>query len=159
MESNRTVTLRSSNNKLFTLSEKAASRSKLINDMLNDYEDESVFPLPEVKADALAKIVEYLKHYENSEPKDIPKPLKDSQINKILDEWDYNFINTISKEEAINLINAANYMDISSLLHLTACKIASWMLDKDVEVVRKEFGIVNDMTEEEQQEYDKFKLE
>ena len=159
MESNRTVNLRSSNNKLFKLSEKAASRSKLIKDMINDYEDEVDFPLPEVRTEALEKIVEYLKHYENSEPKEIPRPLQDSQINKILDEWDFNFINSISKEEAINLINAANYMDISSLLHLTACKIASWMLDKDVETVRKEFGIVNDMTEEEQKEYDKFKIE
>ena len=85
---------------MFKLSEKAASRSKLIKDMINDYEDEVDFPLPEVRTEALEKIVEYLKHYENSEPKEIPRPLQDSQINKILDEWDFNFINSISKEEA-----------------------------------------------------------
>ena len=77
MESEKTITLKSSDGQSFQIGTKAASRSKLINDILKDYQDESDFPLPEVDGKTLKKIIEYLEHYKDSEPKEIPKPLKD----------------------------------------------------------------------------------
>ena len=131
MQDSITITLISSDNQPFTLSAKAASRSRLIKDMTTDYEEQPDFPMENINSSTLSKIVEYLKHYQNTEPKEIPKPLKNSQIETILDPWDLNYINSISKEEAFNIINATNYMDISSLNQLCACKIAAELLMKD----------------------------
>ena len=130
-DSNTTITLISSDNQPFMLSAKAASRSRLVKDMTTDFEAQPDFPMENIHSSTLSKIVEYLKHYQNTEPKDIQKPLKNSQIDTLLDPWDLNFINSLSKEEAFNIINATNYMDISSLNQLCACKIAAELIMKE----------------------------
>ena len=158
MESEKTITLKSSDNQSFQIGTKAASRSKLINDILKDYQDESDFPLPEVDGKTLKKIIEYLEHYKDSEPKEIPKPLKDSKLENVIEKWDADYILPIPKEECVGIINAANYMDIPSLLQLACAKIAALMMDLPVEEIQKEFGIENDMTEEEAAEYDKYPI-
>lgn len=131
MSAGKTITLISSDNQSFTISFKAASRSKLVKDMCTDYEDQVEFPMRNIHSSSLSKIIEYLEHYQDSEPKEIPKPLKDSQIETILDEWDLTYINSLSKEEAFNIVNATNLMDISSLNQLCACKIAAELLSKN----------------------------
>ena len=158
MESEKTITLKSSDNQSFQIGTKAASRSKLINDILKDYQDESDFPLPEVDGKTLKKIIAYLEHYKDSEPKEIPKPLKDSKLENVIEKWDADYILPIPKEECVSIINAANYMDIPSLLQLACAKIAALMMDLPVEEIQKEFGIENDMTEEEAAEYDKYPI-
>ena len=48
------------------------------------------------------------------------------------------------------LILAANYMDIKSLLDLTCAKVASMLKGKTPEEIQKTFNIVNDFTPEEE---------
>ena len=43
-------------------------------------------------------------------------------LNEVINEWDVNFINSIELDNVFDLINAANYMDISSLLDLSCVK-------------------------------------
>ena len=50
----------------------------------------------------------------------------------------------------LQLILAANYLDIKPLLDLTCAKIASMMKDKTTEEMRQIFNIVNDFTPEEE---------
>ena len=47
-------------------------------------------------------------------------------------------------------LQAANYMDIKSLLDLTCAKVASMIKGKTPEDIRKTFNIVNDFTPEEE---------
>ena len=47
-------------------------------------------------------------------------------------------------------VQAANYMDIKSLLDLTCAKVASMIKGKTPEDIRKTFNIVNDFTPEEE---------
>lgn len=155
----REIILKTSDGQEFHIKEKAASRSKLIKDILTDYQDENIIPLPEVDGKTLTKILEYLEHYVNSEPKEIPKPLKDSHLEKVIDKWDADYILPLSKEECVNIVNAANYMDIPSLLQLACAKIAASMIDLPIAQIQKEFGIENDMTEEEAAEYDKYPID
>ena len=153
------ITLKSNDGALFTLNEKAVLRSNLIAGILVDYEDNTEVPLPDVNGTTLGRIVEYLKHYENSEPKPIPKPLKNSHIDEILDEWDFNFVDNIPLDESIDLLNAANYMDIEPLLQLACCKISSEMIDRPVEEVRELFGITSEISKEEMEEMDKYPID
>jgi len=152
------ITLKSKENKQFKISEKAANRAKVIKDILIDYEKGAEIPL-EIESDTLEVIIKYLEHYANEEPKEIPKPLTSSDISKVLDPWDFEFISKVSLEKVIDLVNGANYMDIPSLLQLSLCRIGSEMLDKPIEEVRKNFKIDDDMEEDERKEYDKYPLD
>ena len=62
-------------------------------------------------------------------------------------------------DEAINLVNAANYLQIDGLQNILAAKLAHEMCNCDTEEARRKFGIECDMTEEEIAEYDKYPLD
>ena len=62
-------------------------------------------------------------------------------------------------EEAINLINAANYLQIDGLLNILAAKLAYEMCNCEEEEAKQKFGIECDMTEEEIAEYDNYPLD
>ncbi len=159
MSADKEIKLKSNDEQVFTIKESAVKRSRLVEGILADYEDNTEVPLPDVNGKTLKRIVDYLIHYENSEPKAIPKPLKNSHIDEILDEWDYNFIIEVPLDDSIDLLNAANYMDIPPLLQLACCRIASEMVDRPVEEVRELFGITCDMTKEEMEEMDKYPID
>ena len=158
MAENAQITLKSSEDKQFKISEKAAKRAKVFNDLLEDYGKNENIPL-EINSETLESVIKYLEHYENQEPKIIEKPLKSSDLTKVLDTWDYEFISKFSLEKSIDLVNAANYINLDSLLQLSLCRIASEMVDQPIEEVQKKFGIESDMTEEEKKEIDQYPLD
>ena len=152
--------LKSSDGKTFEVNEKILSTSKFFKDLINDYpQPDQEITINQVDGKNIEKIIEYLKHYENEKPKEIPKPLPNNDLKSILNEWDYNFINPLSIEDLIDLINAANFLDIGDLVALTAAKLAAEMLTGTIEEVREKFGIKCDMTEEEIAEVDKYPLD
>ena len=159
MSEDKEIKLKSNDEQVFTIKEKAVNRSNLVKGILADYEDNTEVPLPDVNGKTLKRVVDYLTHYENSEPKPIPKPLKNSHIDEILDKWDYDFIIEVPLDDSIDLLNAANYMDIAPLLQLACCRIASEMIDRPVDEVRELFGITCDMTKEEMEEMDKYPID
>ena len=108
--------------------------------------------------DILKKVVEYLTYYKDKTPKDIPKPMPSASLNEVIDEWDVNFINSIELDNVFDLINAANYMDISSLLDLSCAKIASLMKGKTAQEIRTMFNIECDLSEEELKEYEEYQI-
>ena len=152
--------LKSSDGKIFEVNEKILSTSKFFKDLINDYpQPDQEITINQVDGKNIEKIIEYLKHYENEKPKEIPKPLPNNDLKSILSEWDYNFINPLSIADLIDLINAANFLDIGDLVALTAAKLAAEMLTGTIEEVREKFGIKCDMTEEEIAEVDKYPLD
>ena len=107
-----TITLKSSDGQQFLIDVKSAKRSTYIADLIEEYKGETEFLIPEVEAKILKKIVEYLIHYKDTEPKDIKRPLNDSKIEKILDKWDYTYITSFALADCVDLLNAATFMDI-----------------------------------------------
>ena len=81
-----------------------------------------------------------------------------SNLNEVIDEWDVNFINSIELDGIFDLINAANYMDINSLLDLACAKIASLMKGKSAQEIRAMFNIECDLTEDELKEYEEYQI-
>merc|ERR1711924_395342 len=58
-------------------------------------------------------------------PEEIQKPLKSTNLMECgVSEWDSEYVN-IEQEVLFELILAANYLDIKSLLDLTCAKVAS----------------------------------
>ena len=141
--------------------EKILNTSKFFKELIIDYpQPDQEITINQVDGKNLEKIIEFLKHYENEKPKEIPKPLPNNDLKSILSEWDYNYINPLSIADLIDLINAAaNFLNIDDLVALTAAKLAAEMLTGTIEEVREKFGIKCDMTEEEIAEVDKYPLD
>jgi len=143
-------------------------KSKLLSGLIQDYgDDDDEIPLNEVDSKNFELIIDYLVHYKDKEPKEIPKPFPERTdeefLKGILDNndnnWTYYFISKLSIEEAFNLINCSFYLQIEGLVNLLAAKIAHEMCNCEVEEARRKFGIECDMSEEEIAEYDKYPLD
>ena len=104
----------------------------------------------QTKTAILSKIIDYLKYHKGLEAEEIQKPLKSTDLVACgVSEWDVEYVN-IDQEVLFELILAANYLDIKSLLDLTCAKVASMIKGKNTEEIRKQFNIVNDFTPEEE---------
>ena len=159
------VKLKSSDGKIFEVPIDILQKSKLFADInQSDEDEENEIKLKEVDGKNLERIIEYLKHYKDIEPKEIPKPFPertdDAFLRSILnDDWTFDYIQSMTLEEAINLINAANYLQIDGLINILTAKLSHEMCNCDVEEQRRKFGIECDMTEEEIAENDKYPLD
>ena len=159
------VKLKSSDGKIFEVPIDILQKSKLFTDInQNDEDEENEIELKEVDGKNLERIIEYLKHYKDIEPKEIPKPFPertdDAFFRSILnDDWTFDFLQNMTLDEGINLINAANYLEINGLINILAAKLAHEMCNCEVEEARRKFGIEGDMTEEEIAEYDNYPLD
>ena len=164
MESQK-VQLKSSDNVIFEVPVDILQKAKLLSDLLYEAseEKETIF-LREVGSFSLEKIIQYLEHYKDFEPKEIPKPFPertdDAFLRGILnDDWTFDFLQQTSLEDLINLVNAANYLQIDGLINIIAAKLAHEMCNCEIEEARRKFGIECDMTEEEIAEIDKYPLD
>jgi len=154
----KNLILTSSDNQKIAIDSKSAERSILLKGLILDYSEDSEIPMPDIKGDVLKKCVEYLSNYKDTDPKELPKPLPSPNLLDVTDEWDVNFINGIDLDTTFDLINAANYMDIKSLLDLACAKVASIMKGKTAEEIRTIFNIECDLTEDELKEYEEYQI-
>ena len=145
------ITLVSSDGEKMQVTAKAAQRSQLVKGIIEDYPDDAEVPLNNVKSNILKKIKEYLDHYQDSDPKEIERPLASQNYQDCVDNWDFEFIN-VDLDLIFEIILASNYMDIKPLLELASSKVASIIKGKTPEEIRKTFNIQNDFTPEEEQQ-------
>jgi S-phase kinase-associated protein 1 len=145
------ITLVSTDGEKMTISSKAAQRSQLVKGIIEDYPDDAEVPLNNVKSVILKKVKDYLEHYQDSEPREIERPLSSQNYQECVDAWDFEYIN-VELDQIFELILAANYMDIKPLLELASSKVASIIKGKSPEEIRKTFNITNDFTPEEEQQ-------
>ncbi|CAK0838284.1 unnamed protein product [Prorocentrum cordatum] len=142
--------LKSSQGEVFEVEPEVACMSTLIKNMVDDSGTDEEIPLPNVKTAILSKVLDYCKYHKDNAPEEIQKPLKSTSLIECgVSEWDSEYVN-IEQEVLFELILAANYLDIKSLLDLTCAKVASMIKGKNTEEIRQQFNIVNDFTPEEE---------
>jgi len=131
------------------------NHSILLQDLLEDEEDEEdeddtpIVPLQSIDSKTLEKVLEYCKHQNNIKAAKIEeKPLKED-LKNVNCNWENEFIN-IKVTELLNLVKAANYLNIPELLNLTSTTVASLIKGNSPEQIRDLFGIENDFTAEEE---------
>ncbi|CAK4097631.1 unnamed protein product [Aphanomyces euteiches] len=140
MTSKGRVNLVSTEGESFKVTYDVAVMSNLIKEQIEDISDVAQeIPLPNVKTNVLVKIVEFINYHHANPMKEIPKPIK----------WDLDFINT-SYEMIFELILAANYLNIKSLLELACARMSGVMFGKTPEEIREMFGIKEQFTPEEE---------
>jgi len=149
-DKDETLKLVSQEEEKFTVPKKVAMMSELVKTMAEGDKEENEIPLPNVKANVLNKVVQYMRYHAENPPKEIEKPLKSANMAEVVSQWDADFVD-VDQEMLFELILAANYMDIKPLLDLTCAKVASMIKGKTPEQIRKTFNIQNDFTPEEEE--------
>ena len=144
------VELISKDEKSFIVEEKLLTQSKVITDMLEESGDEKkVVNLLNVEAKILEKVIAYIKNHKDNKAAEIEKPLK-GKLSESVSKWDYEFI-SVDNFTLIEIIMAANYLDIKDLLDLACAKVAESIKGRTPEQIREMFGIENDFTPEEEE--------
>ena len=83
-EGNAIIRLKSKDDQVFEITERAASISELISDSPREDDDEvTEIEIARVNSDCLRKVVEYMKHYDEEKMKEIPTPLGGSTFNEV----------------------------------------------------------------------------
>jgi len=138
-EATGTVKLISKDKKEFTVEKKFAQISTLVKTTLEQDTSATEVPIPGVTSAILAKVIEYMEHHKGTEPPIIPKPLRSKEMKMVCsDSWDAAYIDKIgdTRQDLYDLILAANYMDIKSLLHLGCAKVASLIKGQPLEKIK-----------------------
>ena len=134
----------------YPIQKKTAMLSNLVKTVLDQDPSSKEVPLPNVKGAILKKVIAYMEYHVTKPAKEIKKPLNSSEMIDVVEAWDADFVN-VSQDILFELILAANYMDIKSLLDLTCAKVANMMKGKSPEQIRKLFNLTNDFSPEEEE--------
>lgn len=145
----------------YKITREAAKLSGLLKDMLDDQQEsnDAIIPIPNVSGPTLKLVLEYMEyHSTNSRAEPIEKPLK-TKIESLLCEWDSNFLfqklirnhDERQHEVLIDVIMAANFLNVKDLLDLTCACVASMIRGKSAEQIRTLFNIENDFSPEEEE--------
>ncbi len=122
------IKLVSKDNQAFEVDRAYTAISNLVKTSIESDDAADEVPIPGVDGDTLEKVVEYMNHHKGTEPELVAKPLRSKIMKEVCkDEWDATYIDGVGTDVAnlYRLILAANYMDITGLLHLGAAKVAS----------------------------------
>jgi len=148
MASTKMVTLKSSDGETFDVEEAVALESQTIKHMIEDDCADNGIPLPNVNSKILSKVIEYCKKHVESQK---GSSSDDKTVEDELKAWDTEFVK-VDQATLFDLILAANYLNIKSLLDLTCQTVADMIKGKTPEEIRKTFNIKNDFTPEEEEE-------
>ena len=143
--SGKKVTLKGSDGETFDVDEAVALESQTIKHMIEEDCIDNGIPLPNVTSKILCKVIEYCKKHVETPRTD------DRTVDEELKNWDAEFVK-VDQATLFDLILAANYLDIKSLLDLTCQTVADMIKGKTPEEIRKTFNIKNDFTPEEEEE-------
>jgi len=139
------ITLTSFDGETFEIEEAVAMESQTIKHLIDDVSNDTGIPIPNVTGKILAKVIEYCKkHVESARSNE--KPPEDE-----LKKWDTEFLQ-VDQNTFFDLMLAANYLNIKSLLDLTCKTVADMMMEaKTPEAIREKFNIKNDYSPEEEE--------
>lgn len=130
------VKLVSKDGDVFEMSTEDATHSEVLTRMIEDLDDNSKsIPLSEVSSAVLKIIIDYCQR---------PKEMTDeAELRKAFVPED--------QSRLFELIIAANYLDMKSLMDLTCKTVADMLKGKTPEQIMTTFGLKNDFTPEEEE--------
>ncbi len=118
--------------------------SIFLKDMLEEKDDmfSEEIELPTISSEMFELINEYCAHFNYVKDPFIEFPLKGSTMLQVLeDRWEADFIQNLSLEKALQLLQAANYLNIPALFEVCCARIALEFRGKNFDSVKKDFGL------------------
>ena len=140
VSSGKPLKLSSKDKKEFVVERKHAFISTLVKTSLENDDKAEEVPIPGVTGAILELVVNYMKEHKGVEPPIIEKPLRSKVMKDVCPhKWDADYIDKIgeTRQQLYDLILAANYMDIKSLLHLGCAKVASLIKGQPLEKIKE----------------------
>lgn len=140
---------------VYEVPRKVGLMSCLVKETLGDEDEDddedsmTEIPLPNVRSVVLVKVIEYCKHYQEEEMRQIQTPLKADKLKDLVQQWYADFVQ-VDRTLLFDLVAAANFMDIKPLLDLTCLAVAIQIKGKSAQELRQMFNISNEYTPEEQ---------
>jgi len=118
---------------------------------LTDSTGKSQYVKSGVNSKYVQMALDFMAHYdESAEPwKEIERPLKSPKMAECVPQWDADFVN-VDVNTYMELIRAANYLDLQPMLFLACAKAASDVHGKTTQQIRDHWKIENDFTPEEE---------
>lgn len=113
--------------------------------------EEDRIDLSNIDGETLKSVIAYCEHHKDDPLPDEDAVDEDENYATEPSSWDKSFIN-VDQGKLFNIIMAANYLDISSLLDLGCRTVADMIKGKSAEEIRKQFKIINDFTPEEEEQ-------
>ena len=139
-------------NSTFETNTNSASHSGLLRSLIEDYKEENEFIIPDIRGEVLGVVIRYLETHQGKEGiLNLPKPLKNYDLKEYISEEDFIFLERYNDDiyGLFELMNAANYLDVKSLLELCCAKAACLTKDLKTEQFLEVFQIDQDMSEED----------
>lgn len=137
------VTLCSRDLEEFQVDIDIACLSETVKNLIEDAGPGDVIPLPNVSSNILAKVLEFCNFHASQAAV--------QGVEEAVQQWNEEFLN-VDHTTLFDLILAANYLNIKSLLDLTCHTVAMMIKGKTPEEIRKTFNITNDFTPEEEEQ-------
>lgn len=145
-------TLVSSDFKKFDVEESVARESLIILNLMADCDDSDI-PVFNVNAKILDKVIAYCRKHASAPRADGGDAEPSAASNKAsaddLKSFDAEFVD-VDLVTLLELIKAADYLEINGLLDLTCHAVADMIKGKTPEEIRETFDIENDFTPEEE---------
>ncbi|GLT34412.1 hypothetical protein SLA2020_089290 [Shorea laevis] len=135
----RKITLKSSDGETFEVDEAVALESQTIKRVIEDVCTDNGIPLPNVTGKILSMVIEYCE-------KHIEAPKSDDELKA----WYTDFVK-VDPYTFFDLLLAANYLNIKSLLDLTCQTVADMIKAETPEEIRKIFNYKYSTPEEEEE--------
>ncbi|CAG7903027.1 unnamed protein product [Brassica rapa] len=143
--SKKMIVLKSSDGESFVVEEAVARQSKIISFLVEELPDQEL-PFTNLTSEILRKVIEYCKKHVVEDGSGDSSSSSSDDLKK----WDVKFVGEIDQPTLMDLIMAANYLHIPSLLDVTCQKVADMIAAcEDEKEIRSTFNIENDFTEEE----------
>ncbi|OMJ73577.1 hypothetical protein SteCoe_27709 [Stentor coeruleus] len=143
------ITLVSKEGTKIQISSQFSNLSGFIHNILQDYQQNEDISLASVSFINLQMILEYAVHHNFQVPQPPRCPITSPNIaDNVSDPWDAEFVNRLNEDQIIDLVTATNFLDMKSLMDLCLAKIACMFKYKDIETLRKEYGITEEFTAE-----------
>jgi len=124
--------------KSFPIKKKFCKLSNFVMTILKGDPSATDIEVRQVGTDTLENIVKYLIEHKGEEPPPLPCPVRTTEMQQVVSvKWDAEFIDGFEKKAIFEIILAANYMDIKSLLHLGCAKIATLIKKLDQKEINR----------------------
>jgi len=151
--------VKTSDNGIFRVVPQIAKLSEFMKEMVDDSEtdvdfdpeaEESIIYLYNTTKTQYEYILEFCLHYLNDPLKNIDKPLQSNNFfESVTPEWYAEFADRLDKVERyhnflIEILKAANYLQITPLIDLLCAKLASLFLGQTVDTIEQSFNISKD---------------
>lgn len=143
------ITVTTSDHERFLVDIKIIEMSNLIRFLVEQLPDRCEIKVP-FKSKIFKILLEYCNLNQYIEPCLKPKPLDEYRVNYQagLEEWEKKLLGDIQLKHLIDLMNAADYLEMDSLVSFCASSIAANYARRHGKVVQYENGIDKDYDQE-----------